>query len=95
MLSKGTPMFRLIVPLAPDSSMLMDRSPPSASSMQTFEDGTFYLGSTERSPHALSKRQDIWAADESGLQYLLLDEVIIHFLSILLSLLVNLPFSSC
>ena len=107
MLSKGTPMFRLIVPLAPDSSMLMDRSPPSAPSTQIFDgdrDGTLYPGSIERSSHASSKRQDIWAADESGLQYLLLDEVTIlflttspftsyqfsiHFLSIILPLLVQ------
>ena len=98
MLSKGTPMFRLIVPLAPDSSMLMDRSPPSAPTTQTFDgdrDGTLYSGSTERSSHASSKRQDIWGADESGLLYLLLDEVTIHFLSIFLSSFVNLPSTSC
>ena len=98
MLSKGTPMFRLIVPLAPDSSMLMDRSPPSAPSTQIFDgdsDGTLYPGSTERSSHASSKRQDIWAADESGLLYLLLDEVTIHLLLIFLSSLVNLPSTSC
>ena len=96
MLSKGTPMFRLIVRLAPDFSMLMDRSPPSAPSTQTFEgdkDGTLYSGSTERSSHASRKRQDMWA-DESGLLCLLLDEATIHFLLIFLSFLVNPPSNS-
>ena len=96
MLSKDTPMFRLIVPLAPDFSMLMDRSPPSTPSTQTFNGdnhGTLYSGSREGSSHASIKRQDMWA-DESGLLCLLLDEAIIHFLLFFLSFLVNRPSNS-